>query len=80
MDELVTLVSLGAGKHAIFEIGTFDGRTTLNLALNCAPEGKVYTLDLPAAQAASAALALERDDHIYTDKEASGSRFAQRRG
>lgn len=33
--------------HRIFEIGTFDGRTTLNLAANTSPDALVYTLDLP---------------------------------
>ena len=32
--------------HHIFEIGTFDGRTTLNLHLNC-PEAQITTMDLP---------------------------------
>jgi len=31
----------------LFEIGTFDGRTTLNLALNSPPRCQVFTLDLP---------------------------------
>src|SRR4029077_12735739 len=31
----------------IIEIGTFDGRTTLNLAINSAPNVAVVTLDLP---------------------------------
>ena len=30
-----------------FEIGTFDGRTTLNIAANLRPPARVYTLDLP---------------------------------
>ncbi len=33
----------------LFEIGTCDGRTSLNLALTCPPHCKVYTLDLPPA-------------------------------
>jgi predicted O-methyltransferase YrrM len=33
--------------HAIFEIGTFRGRTALNFALNAPEDGKVYTMDLP---------------------------------
>ena len=32
----------------IFEIGTFDGRTTLNMAANSSPDAKIYTLDLPS--------------------------------
>ncbi|MCC6865832.1 MAG: class I SAM-dependent methyltransferase [Ignavibacteria bacterium] len=31
----------------IFEIGTFDGRTTLHLAVNTVNETKIHTLDLP---------------------------------
>lgn len=31
----------------LFEIGTFDGRTTLNLALNAPAQCMIYTLDLP---------------------------------
>ena len=31
----------------IFEIGTFDGRTTLNMALNSSPNTEIFTLDLP---------------------------------
>jgi len=31
----------------LFEIGTFDGRTTLNMACNAPREAKVYTMDLP---------------------------------
>jgi predicted O-methyltransferase YrrM len=37
-----------AGKN-IFEIGTFDGRTTLNLALNAPRSCRIMTLDLPPA-------------------------------
>lgn len=31
----------------LFEFGTFEGRTTLQLALNSPPDAVVYTLDLP---------------------------------
>lgn len=34
---------------AIFEIGTFRGRTTINFALNSPDHCRVYTLDLPPA-------------------------------
>lgn len=57
--------------RAIFEIGTFDGRTTLNLALNS--EGDVHTLDLPASEAAK--FGTFRGDKKYVDKPASGARF-----
>ena len=41
-----TLVRKISAK-AIFEIGTFDGRTALNMAGNTGSDAKVYTLDLP---------------------------------
>jgi predicted O-methyltransferase YrrM len=58
---------------AIFEIGTFDGRTTLNLAEN-APDARVYTLDLP--RGAATKIDLSADDRAYVEKDASGTRFA----
>ncbi len=60
----------------LFEIGTFDGRTTLNMAAN-APEGAtVYTLDLPAEAVDATAFALELNEHIFVRKPRSGARFA----
>lgn len=32
----------------VLEIGTFEGRTTLNMALNCPADSEVYTIDLPS--------------------------------
>ena len=57
----------------IFEIGTFDGRTTLALAMNSADDAHVYTLDLPAAT--PTALSIERSERAFVEKSASGSRF-----
>jgi len=47
--ELCLLVYLerSINAKAAFELGTFNGRTTVNLAANVAQEGRVYTLDLP---------------------------------
>ena len=46
--ELTLIAAICAAKRpaAIFEIGTFDGRTTLNLAENAPPDSRLYTLDL----------------------------------
>jgi predicted O-methyltransferase YrrM len=63
-----------------FEIGTFDGRTTHNVAANQPPNGICYTLDLPPADVARAALPLASGDSTYIDKPASGSRMAPRDG
>lgn len=57
----------------IMEIGTFDGRTTLNLALNSG--GEVFTLDIPSDE--KAVLDLAPEDKPYFDKPRSaiGHRF-----
>jgi len=48
--ELAVMTQLVRARHPkrLFEIGTFDGRTTLALAANADPDAVVYTLDLPA--------------------------------
>ena len=57
----------------LFEIGTFDGRTTLTLATNAPPDAIVYTLDLPPT--AATAHATERSERAFIDKPESGARF-----
>ena len=48
----------------LLEIGTFDGNTTLQLALNSPEDARVFTLDLPS-DPASAESTLEPDDLRY---------------
>lgn len=64
-----------AGPAASFEIGTFNGRTTLNIAANSAPGAVTWTLDLPAAGLDAAALPLDSADVKYVQKAASGELF-----
>jgi len=59
--------------RSLFEIGTFDGRTTLALAMNAEADAVVYTLDLP--RHASADLGIERAERAFVDKPQSGARF-----
>lgn len=61
--------------EALFEIGTFDGRTTLNLAAHAPGEARVYTLDLPRAELSRASMELLPAEKSFVDKEASGTRF-----
>jgi len=61
-----------------FEIGTFDGRTALTLAANCPEGARVFSLDLPAEQLETAALALEHADRAYVDKPVVGVRLLGR--
>lgn len=50
LDELIAILAIVRLIHAnkIIEIGTFDGNTTLNMALNIGDTGSVVTLDLPS--------------------------------
>jgi hypothetical protein len=59
------------GPERIMEIGTFDGRTTLNLALNS--NAQVFTLDLPMDQ--EPRLQVTGVNRRYIDKPLSGARF-----
>ena len=60
-----------------FEIGTFDGRTTENIAANQPENGHCYTLDLPPEGAETAALPLACGDITYIKKDQSGARISQ---
>jgi predicted O-methyltransferase YrrM len=74
--ELAVLAQAAAAIPAgtiVVEIGTFDGRTTLNLAVNATAQAKVLTLDLPPAE--RAAFALAPGERQYVDKPQPGARF-----
>jgi hypothetical protein len=76
--ELAVLAGAAAATNAgeeIIEIGTFDGRTTLNLALNAAAQLRVFTLDLPPEAAPKFALA--PGERAYVEKPRSGRRFLE---
>jgi len=60
----LALITRATKPKAIFEIGTFRGRTALNFALNAPEDGKVYTLDLPL---------VGRDEAIDASCQADGS-------
>lgn len=77
LTELLVINHLVAARRprACFEIGTFDGRTTLNLAANAGTDARVWTLDLPAQASRSTDLPIETGDLKYIRKPDSGSRF-----
>ena len=58
----------------IFEIGTFDGRTTMNMAIN-AKESELFTLDLPQKESYRTKFRIKKGDLTFIDKEVSGKRF-----
>jgi len=73
--ELIVLSRLVRERapRSLFEIGTFDGRTTLNLAANAPDDAVVHTLDLPSNQ--PTAYALSAADYQFVNKPVSGSRI-----
>src|SRR5262245_35092446 len=76
LSELGVLAQAAAASppgSEIIEIGTFDGRTTINLAMN-APEGSaVFTLDLPPDHPTQFQLA--PGERMFVDKALPGQRF-----
>lgn len=75
--ELVVLCHLArrTSPRQIFEIGTFDGRTILNLAANTPESTACFTLDLPAEDEGRTTLELASDDLRFIRKEKIGERF-----
>ncbi len=76
LSELAMLALAAAevpAESEIVEIGTFDGRTALNLAINASRSVPVATLDLPATQ--SPALAVEPSERRYIEKPVPGARL-----
>ena len=69
--ELYTLSSIARKLNhgVIFEIGTFDGRTTLHLALNTADSARIHTLDIPPAELHNVKLKLDLGDPQLIDKK-----------
>ena len=59
----------------IFEIGTFDGRTTLNLAINSGDGAQIFTLDLEAGEKAETSAG---GDKKFMGKVETGYRFKKR--
>jgi hypothetical protein len=57
----------------IIEIGTFDGRTAINLAVNAPAGVKIATLDLPASH--PTAHPLDGSERRYVEKPSSGERL-----
>lgn len=78
LHELVIIAALTKRQEAerVFEIGTFEGRTTVNLAKNV-PGCHVFTLDLPPEQSSSTSYVIEEADMQYVQKPASGHRIVE---
>jgi len=77
IDELavIALLCQQLRPQVIFEFGTFNGRTTLNLAANSPPDAKVYTLDLSDDD--KTGLKTEQEDEGYHLGTEAGNFFRQ---
>ncbi len=82
-DGNITLIELGVinkllhkySPKRIFEIGTYDGRTTLNLSANSSQDAVIYTLDLPQMEECSIQPSALTNDKSFVDKVKTGIRF-----
>ena len=74
--EQAVILSVAKALNAatVFEIGTFDGWSAANLALNLGSSAKIVTIDLPAQDIGAAKLPLGKYDIQYIMKEASGTK------
>jgi len=70
---LATAATLVQPGRDVVEIGTFDGRTTLNLAINTRPDIIVNTLDLPPEMATQ--FDLHPSERRFVEKPKPGARF-----
>lgn len=70
---LAAIVRLRQPK-SIFEIGTADGNTTLQFAINAPPECKITTLDI-GSQSGRPLLRIDPGDKLFVGRSKPGERF-----
>lgn len=77
VDELAVICGIIRKEkpRAIFEIGTMNGRTTLNMALNAPEDARIYTLDLPKEDLGSTRFPISERYQKLVDKPQSGELF-----
>ncbi len=61
--------------YRIFEIGTFEGRTTFNISQNCSMKAEIYTLDLPKTDIQHSKYLILDSEKKYIEKDSSGEKF-----
>jgi hypothetical protein len=74
----ISLIASVAKPGIVFEVGTFDGRTTLHLALNTPDKTVIHTIDLPPDNGDIASLKLDEGDPqlIYKKNFQTGYLFS----
>ncbi len=71
---LLAMVKFVEAKR-VFEIGTSDGSTTVNLAANTAPDARIVTLDLPPDFTGNLAMEVPDDYRNVTNRSGIGKKF-----
>jgi predicted O-methyltransferase YrrM len=71
---LLAIVKFGRAKK-IFEIGTFDGGTALNLAANTPDDAQIVTLDLPPDWSGDFSSSTPEELRNITNRRTVGQRF-----
>ncbi|MGA9364111.1 MAG: class I SAM-dependent methyltransferase [Bacteroidota bacterium] len=71
---LLAAIVKSTKPRAIFEFGTYNGNTTLQLALNAPEDTLVYTLDLPSTNPGTR-LRLDSGERLLVDSARVGERF-----
>ena len=76
--ELMAISAIVAHRKPkrLLEIGTFDGNTTLQMALNCPNDAIVQTLDLPPNEEETKEPVLDSDLQFIRDKKKTLRKFA----
>jgi SAM-dependent methyltransferase len=76
---LEQLVILSIAKRRkcrrVFELGTFDGKTSANIAANLGKDAEILTIDLPADQVEDAALPVGAHDLAFIVKGKIGGKL-----
>lgn len=77
VEELIIINKIAANYNpdVVLEIGTFDGRTTLNIAANTGADSKIYTIDLPEKNIADTKYKVSGGEKLFIQKDKSGTRF-----
>ncbi len=79
MQEVFMLCSImkHIGAKNVLEIGTFDGNTTMNLALNLPENGNITTVDLPTEWDGSLALDIPEIYKNVTERSGVGRQYKE---
>ena len=76
LEEQVLIVALAKRRCArrVFEFGTFDGKTSANLAANLGAEAEVLTIDLKSELAKGVSLPIRKKDLKFIHKDRIGAK------